>query len=326
MTSAESRITKVLVTGANGFVGSHVLSVCAKRNISAVAATRNGEYIGEAAGFASGNLDANTDWTEALSGVTHVVHLAGRAHVLDEKSSDPARAFETVNTLATANLAQQAKRAGVRQFVFLSSIAVYPSGITRLDGTSLPDPQTDYGRSKWLAEKALRALESETFTVTILRSPLVYGPGVPARFNQLLGLAGSGLPLPLGGVHNERTMIAAANLADAIVHVLGRRGTGNRSYLVADDESFSTPELVRILRAPMKRKASIVWAPPSLVEFALSLIGRSDEWRKLTGTLSVDAADFKKAAGWTPPRNARDALAETAKWFAGRTQQSASHK
>lgn len=326
MTSPDPAISRVLVTGANGFVGRRVLSACARRGIDKVAATRNGGHIGETASFASGDLDANTDWTGALSGVTQVIHLAGRAHVLKETSSSPARAFETANTLATANLAQQAKRAGVSQFVFVSSIAVYPAGIKHLDGASLPEPQTDYGRSKWLAEKALRALESETFTVTILRPPLVYGPGVPARFKQLLGLAASGLPLPMGGVHNSRTMLAVDNLADAIVHVLGRRGSGNRSYLVADDESFSTPELVRILRAPMNRKAGIIWAPPSLVEFGLSLAGRSEEWRKLTGTLTVDASGFKKATGWSPPRRARDALAEAADWFAQGAKQPASYK
>ncbi|MCB9992907.1 MAG: NAD-dependent epimerase/dehydratase family protein [Hyphomicrobiaceae bacterium] len=316
MTPTSPAPSKILVTGANGFVGRHLLAACAGGSIDVVAATRSGSDVGGKKTVAVGEIGAATNWSEALEGVATVIHLAGRAHVLDEKDTDPARAFEITNTLATANLAHQAKAAGVTQFIFISSISVYSSSLTHLDAAAQPSPETDYGRSKWLAEKALRALETQNFTVTVLRPPLVYGPDAPARFGQLLRLSGSGLPLPIGGVDNRRTFVAVDNLADAILHCVGRRGTGSRPFLVADNESLSTPELVRLLRTPQPRKAAIFWAPPPLIEAVLGMAGRADEWRKLTGTLTVDASAFKSATGWHPPVAAQKALIAAAHGYA----------
>lgn len=306
---------KVLVTGADGFVGRHLMEHLAQRAISAVAATRNGSVFAGAGAVAIGDLSDRFEWSAALNGVTHVVHLAGRAHILRETAADPEAAFHAVNATATERLAQAARLAGVKHFILLSSIAVFDPHLAHVAAATLEAPASPYGRSKLAAEQALIEAAGDALTWTILRPPLVYGPGVGARFLHLLKLAALPWPLPLGRVRNKRSLIFVGNLTDAIITSLTHPGACNQRFLVSDGQDISTPDLVTALAAAMRRRASLWPVPKSLCDLGVTIIGQAENWRKLTGTLTLDTTEFQSATGWLAPVPLVDALGKTARWF-----------
>ena len=248
---------RFLVTGANGFVGVALCAELRRRGYAVLAAVRSVH-----AEFADGertvvnSMDQETDWSNALSNQNVVVHLAARVHVMADSASDPLAEFRRVNVHATMNLASQAAAAGVKRFVFLSSIKVNgeltPSERPFVESDT-PHPQDAYGVSKFEAEQGLRQLAAVTgMEVVIIRPPLVYGPGVKANFAALMRAVQQGWPLPLGAIHNQRSLVALDNLVDFIVTCTTHQEAGNQTFLVSDGQDLSTPELVRGLARAAK--------------------------------------------------------------------------
>ena len=310
---------RVLVTGARGFVGQALCPALWDAGHRVIAAVRNASGLPE--GFEVRLVDDigfETDWTEALQDVEAVVHLAARVHVMRESAADPLAAFRQVNTVGTLRLARAAAEAGVRRFVFLSSVKVL--GETCHAGSftdaSPPNPRDPYAVSKWEGERGLSDLVREFgMEVVILRPPLVYGPGVRANFLSLLGLVHRGVPLPLGAVRNQRSLLSIGNLVDAIRLGLTHPAAPGGTFLLRDGEDLSTAELVRRLGAALGRRTALFPVPASLLKLGAGWIGRSAEARRLLGSLTVDDRPIRQELGWNPPFTVDEGLVETAVWF-----------
>jgi UDP-glucose 4-epimerase len=291
---------KVLVTGANGFVGGHLCQTLEAVGIDILRAVRNPQP----GAVAIGSINGATDWSVALPGVDAIVHTAGRVHVLRDTALDPLTEFRKVNVDGTLNLARQAARSGVNRFIFISSIAVHglTSGCLPFSPQDVPNPHDIYGLSKYEAEQGLKELSNKTgLKLVIIRPPLVYGPGVSANFLRLLKLAGSGLPLPLAAVHNRRNPVYIGNLCDLILKCLTHPAAAGQTFLVSDDQDISTPELLRLLAKAMNKKAWLFPMFGSVLRIAGRLTGFSGEVARLCGSLQVDISCTKELLGWTPP-------------------------
>jgi nucleoside-diphosphate-sugar epimerase len=307
-------MSRVLVTGASGFVGRAVLARLARSAWRVRAAIHRSAPPGGFETVAVGDLSPTQDWAHALAGCTAVIHLAARVHVLNETGADSAAAFAVENAAATENLARQALAAGVRRFLFLSSVkAAAEASTAPLDDEVTPQPRSAYGQSKRAAEIALGAMPA--LDVTILRPPLVFGPGVRAQFFRLLKLAALRLPLPLGAIRNARSFIAADALADAIATALDVADAGPQPYFVTGGPPLSTPALIATLRQAMGVSPRLFPLPPALLGRAASLLGRGEEMRRLTESLALDDQRFRRRFAWAPPRPQADLLAETARSF-----------
>ena len=308
----------VLVTGATGFIGRAVTTDLRRRGWKVrTAANRNA-----GPGDLRIPLTPGADWSSAVAGCDCVVHLAARAHVLRETALDPLAEFIEVNAAATQTLAKAALANGVRRFVFMSSIAVNgPMLGAPLTEGDLPKPETDYGHSKLLAEQQLQALLSASpMELTILRPPLVFGPGVSARFLQLLNWANSGLPLPLGGIGNRRSLLSLDNLTDAIAQCIANPAAASRTFMVADDAAISTSDLVRVLARHLRRPARLLNVPEPLLLLAASLVGRRGEAEKVTSSLVLDTTLIRQVMDWTPPNTLDAGLAKVAEWYRDRSR------
>ena len=308
----------VAVTGASGFVGQVLCARLARDGHAVVAvgrgdgvvacATRHARVDGlhDAAGLAS-----------AFTGVTHVVHLAARVHVMAETATDPLAEFRRVNVEGTRAVAAAAQAAGARQLVFLSSIKV--NGENRdapYSEADLPQPTDPYGQSKLDAESVVRSIGAG-MSWTIIRPPLVYGPGVGGNFRRLLQLASLARrwPLPLGGLDNLRSMIYVDNLADAIAATLVHPSACARTFLVSDDHDVGISELLRRLAIGLGGRPRLFRAPVSLLRQAGLLAGRSADLDRLLGTLRINCGLIQSTLGWRPPVELGDALNDTARWW-----------
>ena len=309
---------RVLVTGANGFVGRALLRPVAAAGHTPIAATRGARPAGVEHRIV-GALGPRTDWSAALAGVDAVVHLAARVHRIGHLAADPPAAYDTENAAGTRRLAEQAAGAGVRRMVFVST--------AKVNGESTPPdrpfrdadpaaPRDAYARSKWAAEQALAEVAADTgLEVTVLRPPLVYGPGARANLRALLRLCDSPLPLPFGGIDNRRSLIYLDNLTDAICHALMHPAAAGGRFLLSDAEALSTPALVRRLRHGLGRPARLVSVPPSWLHLAARLPGLGAALDRLTQSLVVDPSGIARALGWRPRVAADRGLARTAQAF-----------
>jgi UDP-glucose 4-epimerase len=310
---------RVLVTGATGFVGTELCRVLAGSGHvvrAAVRAPRPGSTP-FAENAIVGEIGSCTDWSRALDGVEVVVHAAARAHVLHDSASN-APLYDEVNARGAQQLARCAVRAGVRRFVLLSSIKVNgeETGERPFTAEDTPEPQDAYGRSKQFAEQLVSEIARESnLEVAIVRPPLVYGTGVRANFLRLLGWVHAGRPLPLGAVHNRRSLVNLWNLCDLLRALAEHRAAGIETFLVSDGEDVSTPELVRRIATAMRREARLIPVPPSLLVLAGALLGKKDEVRRLCGSLQIDSQPVRSQIGWTPPVSMDDALRRTAGWY-----------
>jgi len=288
----------VLVTGAGGFVGSNLLPVLQKAGWTTRTAGRRDV----------GALGPDTDWRRALAGADAVIHLAARVHVMRDTAADPATAFDRANHLATAALAAQARAAGVRRLVFLSSVKVHGDAADGpLTANETPAPTDPYGRSKHAAEQAIAAL-GKAMEIVVLRPPLVYGPGVKGNFLSMLKAIDRGWPLPLAAIENRRSLIYAGNLADAIRFALdGPPGT----YLPSDRDDVSTPALLRRTADALGKRARLLPVPVAMLRGAAALVGKTAAVDRLAGSLTVDGA----LPGWRPPVTMDEGLAATAAWY-----------
>lgn len=312
----------LLVTGANGFVGRALVSRLASRGQPQVIAGVRQAGADVPAGARQvfvPSLGAMADWTTALKGVGQVVHAAARVHVMDEADTDPLAAFRRVNTEGTLALAQQAAQAGVRRFVFISSIKVNgeqtaPGQPFAADQPVMPtDP---YGLSKHEAEQGLLRIARDTaMEVVIIRPVLVYGPGVGANFASMMQWLSRGVPLPLGAVNNRRSLVSVDNLVDLITVCLDHPNAANQIFLVSDGEDLSTTDLLRRLGQHLGRRPWLLPVPPHLLARFARLIGRTSITQRLLGSLQVDIAKNHQMLGWQPPQPLEQALAMTANAF-----------
>jgi nucleoside-diphosphate-sugar epimerase len=289
-----------LVTGATGFVGRAVVERLAGVASATVrAASRRGAASMSVEQVTVGDLGPDTSWARALHGVEGVIHTAARAHVMHDRATDPLAAYRRVNAEGTIALARQAVAAGVKRFVFVSSIKVNGERTARgrpFRATDPPCPVDPYGVSKLEAEVALRRLAATTgMTIAIVRPVLVYGPGVKGNFASLLRLVHRGVPLPLGAIGNARSFVALDNLVDLLVICLTHPRAANETFLVSDGDDLSTTELLRRLAAAVDRPARLVQVPPRLLRLAGALTGRGDQVRRLTEDLQVDIGPTRVA-------------------------------
>jgi len=302
---------KILVTGATGFVGRILcdqLSTSGHLVVSAV--RRESGLLNE---VVVGDLGPATDWWQALAGCDAVVHLAARVHMMREDAVDPMALFRAINAEATLNLARQAAQAGVKRFVFVSTIKVSGEGRDEpYRETDVPAPEDAYAISKWEAEQGLRRIAQETgLEVVILRPPLVYGPGVKANFLRLMQMVARGWPLPLGAIRNRRSVLYLGNFVDAIRACVEHPAAAGQTFLLDDGEAVSTPDLIRALATAMGRPARLVPVPVGVLQLAGALMGKRAAVARLTGSLFVDSSAIRSRLGWTPPFSMEAGLAAT---------------
>ncbi len=261
-----------------------------------------------------GDLSPDTDWTTALEGCDVVIHLAARVHVMNDSASDPLAAFRAVNVDATLNLARQALAKGIKRFIFVSSIKVNGEETTIQPFTAFdePAPVDPYGQSKLEAEIALQELGKATgMEVVIVRPPLVYGPGVRANFRRLMQLVKTGVPLPLGAIHNCRSMVALDNLVDLLMLCAWHPAAAGQVFMVSDDHDVGISELLRMLAAAMGRRSWLLPLPAGLIANAAAVFGKSAVASRLLGSLQVDINHTKSTLQWQPPVSMEAALKKT---------------
>ncbi|WP_462402004.1 UDP-glucose 4-epimerase family protein [Pseudomonas sp. Marseille-QA0332] len=312
----------VLVTGGNGFVGralvAHLLGKQARPVVAAVRRA-DAEVPTGARKVVVAGLDSRTDWAGALAGVEQVVHAAARVHVMAEAASDPLAEFRRVNVEGTLALAEQAARAGVRRFVFISSIKVNGEQ-TRpgcpFDAEQPARPVDPYGISKHEAEQGLRRLaQASGMQLVIIRPVLVYGPGVAANFASMMRWLQRGVPLPLGAVDNRRSLVSLGNLVDLIGVCLEHPQAAGQTFLASDGEDLSTPELLRRMAHALGRRARLLPVPPAWLALAGRLTGRTPVVQRLLGSLQVDIHKNHQLLGWQPSVAVDQALQATATHF-----------
>lgn len=303
---------KVLLTGATGFVGRALHPLLRQAGYAVRVAVRR-SLDGVDDQVVVGDIGPDTDWTAAVSGIDVVIHLAARVHQMKDTAPDPLAACRDTNTSGTERLARAAAVAGVRRFVFVSSVKAVGerSAPNRPWTEDMPaHPEDPYGLSKLEAEQALSRVAQQTgMEHVIVRPPLVYGPGVGANFGRLMRLVGRGWPLPLGCVNNRRSLIAVANLASALLACATHPAAAGRTYFVSDGEDVSSAELVRHIARALGRSPRLLPLPVPLLRLAGVLTGRSAAVRRLTESMVVDSARIRAELGWKPPVSMQQALA-----------------
>ncbi len=302
---------RILVTGANGFVGRALCGHLGTLGQVVVSAVRRASGLADE--VVVGDIDDATDWTAALRGCDAVVHLVARVHVMDDTAQNSLALYRATNVEATLNLARQAAAAGVKRFVFISTIKVNGEGRdAAYRETDVAAPGDAYAMSKWEAEQGLQRIARETgLEIVILRPPLVYGPGVKANFLRLMRIVGRGWPLPLGAIRNRRSLLYLGNFVDAIGLCVEHPAAAGQTFLLDDGEAVSTPELVRALANAMGRPVRLLLVPVGVLELAGALLGKRAAVARLTGSLFVDSSAIRSRLGWVPSYTLRQGLAAT---------------
>lgn len=320
---------RILVTGANGFVGSALCRLLRDSGCLVRGAVRE---TGKCSSHDRSKHDG-IEWVilhdqsgeeetkQVLKGVEVIVHLAARVHIMADSAADPLHEFRKVNVTWTERLARMAALEGVRRFLYASSVKVNgEQSIVPFTEQDVPNPQDSYGVSKWEAEQTLAIVSSQTGLETVvIRSPLVYGPGVGGNFLQLLNVLGKGLPLPLAGVENRRSLIYRGNLVNALARCVHERLAAGQTYLVSDKQDLSTPELIRRLGKALGLSIGLWPLPLSMLHGFGQLIGQQVVVDRLLRSLQVDSSKIRKELDWHPPFPVDQGFAATATWFRART-------
>jgi UDP-glucose 4-epimerase len=259
-----------------------------------------------------GDINAGTNWVAALDGADAVIHLAARVHIMRDTARDPLAEFRRVNTEGTLNLARQAADAGVRRFIFLSTIGVngnatQPEVAFKENDASLPhDP---YSVSKHEAEVGLRGIARSTgMEVVIIRPTLVYGKNAPGNFGKLTRLVACGMPLPLASIPNRRSLVGIDNLVDFIITCLEHPAAANETFLISDGEDLSTPDLIQRMARAMNRPAHLLPVPKSMLMAAATMLGKHDMAQRLCSSLRVDTWKARTLLAWNPPVSVDEGL------------------
>ncbi|ADI29637.1 UDP-glucose 4-epimerase family protein [Methylotenera versatilis] len=309
---------KILVTGANGFVGS---ALCAellrqKHVVVAVVRKENTELGISIQTTAVCSIDNNTDWSAALRNVDVVVHLAARVHVMSDHAADPLAEFRKVNVEGPLNLARQASKASVKRFIFMSSIKVngeHTAFDLPFTEESAVNPQDPYGTSKFEAEQGLMLIARQTgMEIVVIRPPLVYGAGVKANFASMMRMVKRSIPLPLGAIHNKRSFVYIDNLVSLIMKCINHPAAANQVFLVSDGNDLSTTELLRGCASALGVRSRLLPIPQKLIEFLAALIGKKDVAQRLCGNLQVDITKARRLLDWKPPITVEEGLKATA--------------
>jgi nucleoside-diphosphate-sugar epimerase len=292
---------RVLVTGANGFIGRALCSTLIDRGVAVNRSVRRFTVSGDE--FVVGDIDGSTDWRMSLAGCDAVVHLAGRAHQLDDRALDPLEEFRRVNVQGSLILFSQAAAQGVKRFVYLSSIGVNGNQtVEPFTEADIPRPCDPYAISKLEAEVGLKKLAAETgVELVIIRPPLVYGLDAPGNFGRLVRWMSKGIPLPLGAIHNRRSLVALGNLIDLIVVCLKNQAAANQIFLVSDGEDISTTDLLKRIAFLTQKSNRLLPVPLAWVERVAIIIGQGDTARRLCRDLRVDISKARDLLGWSPP-------------------------
>ena len=303
---------KVLVTGASGFVGRALcIRLSTSRHDTVAGVRRSSGFRDE---LVLGPLEDDGLWNhERLQGYGAIVHLSARVHIMYDMVSDPLAEFRRINVNGTLKFARQAAAAGVRRFVFVSSVKVngeYTAAGHLFTAADNAAPQDPYGISKMEAERGLRQIGEETdMEVVIVRPPLIYGPGVKANFASLMRAVQRGSPLPLASVtHNRRSFVALDNLVDLLVTCIDHPAAANQTFLVSDGEDLSTADLLRRLGHAMDKPARLFPVPPSLLQLGANLLGKGDMAQRLLGNLQVDISHTRETLDWSPPISVDEGL------------------
>lgn len=308
----------VLVTGASGFVGRAVCEHLVRRGHTVSGAARDPEAVSPLVRPRRiGNIGPDTDWVDALFNIDAVVHLAARVHVMHETSENAITSYRTVNTEGTLHLAEAAAAAGVKRFVFISTIKVNGERTHRRPFTEMdpPMPEDPYAVSKWEAEQALwQVARAFGMEVVVLRPPLVYGPGVKGNFRSLLDLLDYRLPLPFGMIHNRRSLIYVETLASAITVCLEHPLAAGETFLVKDSENLSTASLIRHIDRAAGRRSRLLPVPVFLLRLFGLLIGKGKAIARLTDSLAIDDTYIRETLDWHPGAAAGLGLEETVLW------------
>jgi UDP-glucose 4-epimerase len=312
---------KVLVTGSTGFLGSCLLNTLSDSSFDVFSVIRNTSKLttGTNDVVVSG-IDSKTDWKNFLYDVNSVIHCAARVHVMKEATSDPLEAFREVNVRGTINLAKAAAEAGVKRFIFISSIKVNgesTTGTLPYLSSDKPAPEDPYGVSKAEAEKQLLALGEQTgMEIVIIRPPLVYGAGVKANFAAICKLVSKGLPLPFSSLRtNKRSMVYVGNLVNLIIECVKNDKAANQIFLVSDSDDLSLADFIKRLSMTMGKKTILLPCPKFLFEVVGKLTGKSAFVDRLVGSLQVDITYTCKTLDWQPPYSVEYGFKETVKNF-----------
>ena len=307
----------ILLTGATGFVGNEIHARLLCENHAVRAAVRvvlpNEKFENMPA---VGDINPTTTWSAVLNGASIVIHSAARVHVMNDTANDPLELFREVNTLGTLNLARQAAAAGVKRFIFISSIKVSGESTDSqipFKYSDVPSHEDPYGISKYEAEEGLKRIAAETgMEVVIIRPVLVYGPGVKGNFKSLVSFVKRGFPLPLGSINNKRSMVGLDNLVDLIITCIDHPKAANQTFLVSDDQDVSTTVLLRKMGQAFGKKVLLLPVPVSALRFVGKIFGKSAEVDRLCGSLQVDIEHTKNTLNWKPPYTMEQQLSKIA--------------
>lgn len=296
----------ILVTGATGFVGQALAHAACKsgHTVSALVRAYSDQLSADISQIVLEDFNALTEQMLIASDIDVIVHAAARAHVMHDQHSNPAEIYHAINVSLTEHLAKIAARAGVKRFVFISSIKV--NGESTAIGRpfteqDVPAPEDDYGRSKWQAEQQLKVIGQETgMEIVILRPPLIYGPGVKGNFASLMKWMQKSLPLPLGAIHNKRSLLALENLISAILLSASHPAAANQTYLLADEKAVSTTELLKNIALAQDKKARLLPVPASWLRFLAKILGKAGVADRLLGSLEVKTDKIRQQLAWQP--------------------------
>lgn len=307
---------KLLITGATGFVGRELLQQLAKGSIYQLrAAVRNNieNLPADVLAYRIGNIDADTDWHKPLAECRTVIHTAARAHIMNDTAQNPLTEFRRVNVEGTLNLARQAIDAGVKRFIFISSIKVNGEGESnRVYHFNDPvAPEDDYGLSKWETEQGLKALCSKSvMELVVIRPPLIYGPGVKGNLELLAKVIDKGLPLPFGAIKNQRDMLSLNNLIDLIKTCIEHPAAPGQVFLCCDNEPISTPQLIKLMASGLEKTARLWPVPVSVLNLLACVTGRQAMIKRLSSDFRIDMQHTMNTLEWQPPFS----VAESMRW------------
>ncbi|WP_256582330.1 SDR family oxidoreductase [Pseudomonas sp. MYb185] len=310
----------IFVTGGTGFIGQKVLNLLNRRGYTMTAAVRDtSAAILPVPIFQFDELSADQPWARGVAGQEVVIHSAARVHIMSDQSADSLGEFRKVNVDGSLSLARQAAEAGVKRFIFISSIKVNGEG-TEPDkpytAFDTPAPQDPYGVSKMEAEHGLREIAKTTgMEVVIIRPVLVYGPGVKANFRSMMSWLSKGVPLPLGAIHNKRSLVSLDNLVDLIVTCIDHPAAANETFLVSDGEDLSTTEMLRRMGQALGKNARLLPVPAGLLEAGAAMLGKRAVAQRLCGSLQVDIRHTRETLNWSPPVSVDDGFRAAASAF-----------